>query len=182
MAFSGAKRKRISGETALYEYAVASLGRKMRTVAELKRLMRARLEPGDSGEAVIDAVIARLKDQKYLNDTRYATAYTQYRQSNEKFGRRRVVTDLKLKGVHSDIIDKVVAGAYEEINEEQLARQFLERKRLKKPASERESARIFRMLLRAGFASGTIFKILKQWNVDDEVLSALESEAEDASA
>jgi regulatory protein len=182
MAFSGAKRKRICGETALYEYAVASLGRKMRTVAELKRLMRARLEPGDSGEAVIDAVIARLKDQKYLNDTRYATAYTQYRQSNEKFGRRRVVTDLKLKGVHSDIIDNVVAGAYEEINEEQLARQFLERKRLKKPASERESARIFRTLLRAGFASGTIFKILKQWKVDDEVLSALESEAENTNA
>jgi regulatory protein len=160
MAFSGAKRKRLSDEAALYDYAVTSLGRRMRTVAELKRLMRARVEPGEPGAAIIEAVIARLKEQKYLNDSRYAAAYSQYRQTNEKFGRRRVITDLKVKGVHADVIETAVAAAYEEVNEEQLARQFLDRKRLKKPANERESARVFRMLVRAGFASGTIFKIL----------------------
>lgn len=178
MAFSGARRKRVFDEAALYEFAVASLGRKMRTVAELKRLMRARVEPGESSEAAIEAVVSRLKDHKYLNDTRYAVAYSQYRQSNEKFGRRRVITDLKMKGVHPDVIEKAVTSAYEQVNEEQLARQFLHRKRLKQPANERESARVFRMLVRAGFAPGTIFKILKQWNVDDEVLTALESEAD----
>lgn len=178
MAFSGAKRKRLSDEAALYDYAVASLGRKMRTVAELKRLMRARVEPGESGATIIEAVVARLKEQKYLNDSRYAATYSQYRQSNEKFGKRRVITDLKTKGVHADVIESAVAAAYEEVNEEQLARQFLNRKRLKKPVNERESARIFRMLVRAGFASGTIFKILKQWNVDDEVITLLESEQE----
>src|SRR6185437_3076238 len=151
---------------------------KMRTVAELKRLMRARVEPGESGATIIEAVVARLKEQKYLNDSRYAATYSQYRQSNEKFGKRRVITDLKTKGVHADIIESVVAAAYEEVNEEQLARQFLDRKRLKKPANERESARVFRMLVRAGFSSGTIFKILKQWNLDDEVLTVLESEQE----
>lgn len=182
MAFSGAKRKRLSDEATLYDYAVASLGRRMRTVAELKRLMRARVEPGESGTAIIEAVIARLKEQKYLNDSRYATAYSQYRQANEKFGKRRVITDLKIKGVHADVIESAVAAAYEEVNEEQLARQFLNRKRLKKPTNERESARVFRMLVRAGFASATIFKILKQWNVEDEVLSALESEADNSNA
>jgi regulatory protein len=123
-----------------------------------------------------------LKEQKYLNDSRYATAYSQYRQANEKFGKRRVITDLKIKGVHADVIESAVAAAYEEVNEEQLARQFLNRKRLKKPTNERESARVFRMLVRAGFASATIFKILKQWNVEDEVLSALESEADNSNA
>lgn len=178
MAFSGAKRKRLSDEAALYDYAVTSLGRRMRTVAELKRLMRTRVEPGEPGAAIIEAVIARLKEQKYLNDSRYAAAYSLYRQTNEKFGRRRVITDLKVKGVHADVIETAVAAAYEEVNEEQLARQFLDRKRLKKPANGRESARVFRMLVRAGFASGTIFKILKQWNVDDEVITVLESEQE----
>lgn len=182
MAFSGAKRKRLSDEAALYDYAVVSLGRKMRTVAELKRLMRARVEPGESGATIIEAVVARLKEQKYLNDSRYAATYSQYRQSNEKFGKRRVISDLKTKGVHADIIESVVTAAYEEVNEEQLARQFLDRKRLKKPANERESARVFRMLVRAGFTSGTIFKILKHWDVDDEVLTALESEADNSNA
>lgn len=172
------KQTRKISDVELYDYAVAALARKMRTVAELKRLLRARAEPGDDGALAIEAVITKLKDQKYLNDSRYAAAYSQYRQTNEKFGRRRVVTDLKAKGVHSELIDQAVTSAYAGVNEETLARQFLERKRLKQPENQRESARIFRILVRAGFSSTTIFKILKRWNVDDEVLSALESESD----
>jgi 5'-3' exonuclease len=33
--------------------------------------------------------------------------------------------------------------------------------------------------MRAGFGSKTIFKILKKWDVDDEVLEALESESQE---
>ena len=32
-----------------------------------------------------------------------------------------------------------------------------------------------RLLVRAGFSTGVIFKILKDWQVDDDTLSALES-------
>jgi regulatory protein len=176
MPFPRAKRKLAADEPALYEYAIASLGRRMRTVAELKRLLRMRVEPGENGDSKIDAVISRLKEQKYLNDSKYATTYAQYRQTNEKFGKRRVVSDLKAKGVHPDVIQASVTLAYEEVQEEQLARQFLARKRLKKPGTEKESARLFRMLMRAGFSSAVIFKVLKRWEVADEVLSALEGE------
>ena len=34
------------------------------------------------------------------------------------------------------------------------------------------------MLVRAGFRPGTIIKILKNWNVEDELLSALQEESE----
>jgi regulatory protein len=178
MPFLGARPKRKLDDVELYEYAVASLARKMRTVAELKRLLRARAHPDEDGAMAVEVVIAKLKEQKYLNDSRYAAAYSQYRQTNEKFGRRRVILDLKAKGVHNDVIDQAVNKAYEEVNEEKLARQFLDRKRLKKPQSQRESARVFRMLLRAGFSSKTIFILLKRWDIDDQVLSALEAEAE----
>ena len=173
-----AKQKRKLSDVELYDYAVGALARKMRTVAELKRLLRARAERNDDGSLAIEAVIAKLKEQKYLNDSRYAAAYSQYRQTNEKFGRRRVITDLKAKGVHSEVIDQAVGSAYEDVDEEKLARQFLERKRLKQPRNQRESARIFRMLVRAGYSPGTIFKLLKRWNVDDEVLAVLESETD----
>ncbi len=182
MPFSSGRAKRKLSDLELYDYAVASLARKMRTVAELKRLLRARAPDDDDGNLAVEAVIAKLKEQKYLNDSRYAAAYSQYRQSNEKFGRRRVIADLKAKGIHGDVIERAVSSAYEDVSEEQLARQFLERKRLQKPQNERESARIFRMLVRAGFATSTIFKILKRWNIDEEVLSALESETEPSSA
>ena len=172
------KQKHKFSDVELYDYAVAALARKMRTVAELKRLLRARAEASDDGSLAVEAVIAKLKEQKYLNDSRYAAAYSQYRQTNEKFGLRRVVTDLKAKGVHSEVIDQAVNSAYAGVNEEKLARQFLERKRLKEPKNQKEFARIFRMLVRAGFSSGTIFKVLKRWNVDDEVLAVLESETQ----
>ncbi|MFZ0795775.1 MAG: regulatory protein RecX, partial [Candidatus Korobacteraceae bacterium] len=164
-------------EESLYEYAVGALGRQMRTVAEIKRLMRNRVAKQDDGVALIEAVVARLKEQRYLNDTSYAESYSRFRKENEKFGRLRVIQDLKIKGVHADIIEKVVPAAYNDVNEEQLAREFLRRKRIAKPDGQKQAARAFRTLVRAGFASRIIFRILKKWDVDEETIAALEEES-----
>jgi regulatory protein len=172
MAFRRARK--IYDEASLYEYAIGALGRRMRTVAEIKRLMRNRVQSQDDGAALIDAVVAKLKAQRYLNDTAYAESYSRFRKENEKFGRLRVVQDLKTKGVHAEIIDGAVAAVYEDVNDEQLAREFLRRRRLAKPADQKQAARIFRTLVRAGFPSRVIFRILKKWDVDEEVLTALE--------
>jgi regulatory protein len=175
------KSKKILDPPALYEYAVGALSRHMRSVAELKRLLRQKNIEGDDREAVIEAVIRKLKDQKYLNDADFAAQYTSYRKSNEKFGKLRVITDLKQKGVHGEVIENAISVAYEDVNEEQLAREHLARKRLKKPATQKESARIYRALARAGFSSRVIFKVLKQWDVDEETLTALSEETEELS-
>ncbi len=172
MAFK--RPKKITDESALYDYAVEALGRRMRSVAELKRLLRRRVEP--DAEPLIEAVVARLKERKYLNDSAYASAYCSYRKENEKFGRRRVITDLKARGVHAEVIEKAVTASYDGVDEEKLAREFLRRKRFVKPADQRQAARIFRTLVRAGFGTRTIIRILKQWDVEDEVITALETE------
>ena len=151
----------------------------MRSVAELKRLLRPRVEAEtEYGQTLVELVIRRLKDQGYLNDARYAAVYSSFRRDNEKFGRRRVITDLKIKGVHGEVIEKAVASVYDEISDEKQARNYMRRKRLIKPENQKQAARIFRQLTRAGFASKTIFKILKRWDVDDETLTALEGEIE----
>jgi regulatory protein len=176
MPFKGTPK--IYDEAMLYEYAIEALGRKMRTVAELKRLMRERVRHQEiAGQLLVEVVIAKLKEQKYLNDTNYAESYSRFRKENEKFGRQRVVQDLKAKGVHGDIIEKTVGAAYQDVNEEHLAREYLQRKRIKKPATQRDAVKVFRTLVRAGFASRVIFRILKLWDVDDETISGLESEA-----
>src|SRR5579862_139530 len=112
MAFSRPKRRQYSEEE-MYEYAVGALARRMRTVAELKRLMRARVEEPESeyGETLIELVIRRLKDQGYLNDSRYAAYYSSMRRDNQKFGRLRVVTELKTRGVHGALIEKAIDDA-----------------------------------------------------------------------
>jgi regulatory protein len=176
MAFGRAPKK-IADEAALYEYAVAALGRRMRSIVELKRLLRNRVQPGESGEALVEAVVSRLKDQRYLNDGQYAAAYSSYRRDNEKFGRRRVISDLKTRGVHPEVIEKAVSSAYADVNEEAQAREFLRRKRLARPSDQIQAGRIFRTLLRAGFGTRAIVAILKKWEVEEEVVSALESES-----
>jgi regulatory protein len=175
MAFS--RPKKVYTEDELYDYALGSLARRMRSVAELKRMLRRRVESEtDLGDTLVELVIRRLKDQGYLNDSRYAAAYSSYRRDNEKFGRMRVISDLKTKGVHGDVIEQAVSSAYDEVHEEKQAREYLSRKRLNKPRDQKEAARIFRNLMRAGFSPKTIFSILKRWDVNEEVLSALESE------
>lgn len=180
MPFRRSRTVKHYDESSLYEYAVGALGRKMRTIAELKRLMRERVRTQADGDHLIESVVERLKQQRYLNDTQYATSYSQFRQENEKFGRIRVVQDLKAKGVHGDIIDKTVTAAYSNINEETLAREFLRKKRAKKPKDQKEAARVFRRLVRAGFSSRIIIKILRAWDVEDDTLTQLEQEREEA--
>jgi regulatory protein len=177
MAFP--RPKKTESEDVLYEYAVGALGRRMRSVAELKRLLRPRVEAEtEYGQTLVELVIRRLKDQGYLNDARYAAAYSSFRRDNEKFGRRRVITDLKTKGVHAEVIEKAIDSVYDEVNDERQARAYMKRKRLVKPKDQKQAARVFRQLMRAGFGAKTIFTILKKWDVDDETLSALEGEAE----
>jgi regulatory protein len=174
MAFT---RRKLDSEIELYEYAVGALARRMRSIAELKRLLRQKVEAEtEVGQTLVELVVRRLKDQGYLNDLKYADAYSAFRRDNEKFGRRRVITELKTKGVHSEIIDKAVASTFSEVDEEKQAREYLRRKRLEKPKNQKQAARIFRQLMRAGFGTKTIFTILKKWDVGEEMLSVLETE------
>ena len=161
-------------ESGLYDYAVKALGRQMRTEVELRRLMSARAEQGERGASAVKAAIARLKEHGYLDDRAFAETYARLRQENEKLGARRVRQDLQHKGIRSELIAETVEARYGATNEEKLAREHLERKRIRKPTNEKETARVMRRLVAAGFSTGTIYKILRQWNVAEESLAALD--------
>jgi len=183
MGFIRAKKKEPLNERELFEYAVAALSRRMRTVRDLRRLMKTRAEEGDAGEQAMDAVIARLKELQYLSDTRFAADYTRLRKENEKYGRRRVQQDLAQKGVQKELIAATLAKAYDEVDEVVLAREYIARKRMKKPAGEtaqKETARAMGKLMRAGFSSTAIYKVLREWDVPVEEVDLEDVPAEDA--
>lgn len=175
-----AKPRTFLAESALYDHAIKALGRRMRTESELRRLLALRAEPGPTGQAAISAVVARLREHGYLNDASYAETYARLRQENQKFGRRRVQQDLSRKGLSTSLIDETLDARYANTSEEALARQFLERKRLRKPANDKETARVMRRLVAAGFSTTVIYKILRQWDVPDESLAALDNLADDS--
>ena len=151
----------------------------MRTEAELRRLMRTRVEPGERGEAVVNTVVARLKEHGYLDDAAFAETYARLRQENEKLGQRSVRQKLAQKGVAAPIVNEAVEARYQGTDEEALARKHLEQKRIRKPENQKETARVMRRLVSAGFSTGVIYRILRQWALPDEALSALENLGED---
>jgi regulatory protein len=162
-------------ESGLYDHAIKALGRTMRTEADLHRLLHQRIEPGPAGEATVVSVLTRLKENGYLNDQAFAETYARLRLENEKLGQRNVRQKLQQKGVATQTIDETLEARYATIDEETLARQHLERKRIHKPTNEKETARVMRRLVAAGFSTGIIYKILRQWDIPDEALAALDN-------
>jgi regulatory protein len=183
MAFARPKKREPVGEAGLFDYAVGVLARKMRTVRDLRRLMKNRAEEGEAGERAMDAVVVRLKELKYLSDTRFAADYTRLRKENEKHGRRRVQQDLAQRGVDKDLVAATLAKAYDEIDEVALAREYIARKRVKQPSGEdakKQTARVMGRLMRAGFSASTVFKVLREWNLPEEAMSGFEEGGADS--
>jgi regulatory protein len=169
MAFARPKKREPLSEEALFDYAVGALARKMRTVRDLKKLMRTRAEEGEAGELAMERIVVRLKELKYLSDTRFAADYARLRKENEKFGRRRVQQGLVQKGVHKDLVTTTLEKEYGDTDEVALAREYVARKRIKKPEgadAKKQAARVMGRLMRAGFSAGTIFKVLRAWDVE----------------
>jgi regulatory protein len=166
MPFRSRNRPEPLDEAALYQYAVGALARQMRTVAELKRLMSRRVEQGEVGETKMAAVVARLADQHYLDDRAFASTYTRLRQENQSFGKRRVQQELTRKGVQAELVASTLDTAYAGVSEDELVRRYVARKRISKPQDEKETARLVRRLVGAGFSFAIISTLLKSWELD----------------
>jgi regulatory protein len=149
--------------TELLEYAVKSLGSKMKSERDLRQRMKDRVTPDEEGRAAIEAVVIKLKNLGYLSDERFAADYTRLRQENDKLGRRRVQQGLMQKGIAAPVASEALGKQYDEVDEVALARQYIDRKRLKQPADQKETAKAMRRLLAAGFSSRAIWKVLRDW-------------------
>ena len=168
------RRSKPLAEPELYDHAVKALGRRMRTELELRRILTPKAEPGERGHLAISSVLSRLREHGYLNDAAFAEAYTRLRQENDKLGQRKVRQKLAAKGISSRIAQQAVEARYAGTSEEALAREHLERKRIGKPVDEKEAARVVRRLVSAGFSTSVISKVLRQWDIPDETLAALD--------
>ena len=87
-----------------YLAAMRILNYRFNSEAELRRKLRAKkFEPGE-----IDAVIERLHREKWLDDSRFAGAFTRAR-ANRKIGRRRIARELQAAGVSGEVAARAVA-------------------------------------------------------------------------
>ncbi len=167
----GSKTVRKLAAEELFEYAVQALGRRAFSTEELRTKLRTRA----AAAADIDAAIARLKDIGYLDDQRFAESFAANRADNDGFGRMRVLSDLRGRRVSAKLAETAVAQVFEDRTESEQIEAFIDRRMpsLREGAKiedERELARAWRRLRRAGFSSGAALAALKRAAAKPELI------------
>ena len=129
--------------------AVKLLTAKSRSVAEL----RERLAERCSSKAIVETVIARLREYGYLDDERYALGYASSKVRQQPIGRRRLELSLAKRKVDRAVADEALDQVFAETPEEELLdRALAKRIRLRgRPKTREDAKKLFDHLLRQGF-------------------------------
>ena len=132
-----------------FQRAVKLLAAKPRSIAEL----RERLSERCSSKAVIETVIARLREYGYLDDERYALGYASSKVRQQPVGRRRLEQSLARKKVERSVANEALNQVFAETPEEELIDKAVEKRvRLRgRPKTRAEAKSLFDHLLRQGF-------------------------------
>jgi regulatory protein len=123
------------------------------------RLIRRKLAPDD-----INVAIDRLKADGTLDDRRVARALARMESGIRHRGRARVIQKIRQAGIGADVAEDAVKDIFEDIDEDELLANALDRRLRGKAAGdldERGRARIVRALVAQGFSLERILKRLK---------------------
>jgi regulatory protein len=152
-------------------YAAQALSARALTISELReKLKRRAAEPAD-----VDEVIARLKENGYLNDQRFAASYASWRRDDGGFGKTRVMRDLMARRVAPAVARAASEAAFEGADEVAMIERFLERKYRGKDLGallkeEKHLASAYRKLRMSGFSTANSIKVLKRYATQAELL------------
>ena len=159
----------------LFDYALRLLAGRAMTQGEL----RVRLARRAANAADVAPALARLKEYGMLDDRRFAEAFTRLRLEDERYGRFRVLRDLKARRVAPALAEQAVGAAYRGVDEDRLVEEYLAKKLRRARPKELTPSRLaslYRSLLRAGFGAGAIRRALGKLSVPAEGVE----ESEDA--
>lgn len=130
--------------------AVKLLAAKPRSIEELRERL---LEKSWTDDAVVSAVIEKLKEYGYLDDAQYArdVAVSKLRQKPQ--GRRRLKQAMSQKKLDREMVEAAMDEAFEKIPETEMIDAAIEKRlRLKgRPETREEKKKFYDYLLRRGF-------------------------------
>ena len=130
--------------------AVKLLAAKPRSVGELRERL---LEKPWTNEAIVDGVIEKLKEYKYLDDEQFARDLAVSKLRQKPQGKRRLQQAMSQKKLERETVEHAVASAFEKLPENELIDAAIEKRlRLKgKPETREDTKKFFDHLLRLGF-------------------------------
>lgn len=164
----------------LWEYALSTLSRRSLSTTELRqRLARRAANSGD-----IPGILDRLRNARYLDDSRFAESFAQSRLDSQGYGRQRVVRDLQARRVAAPLAEQVVNTIYSGADEAVLIEEYLARKFRNRPLpallrDPLQLASAYRKLRYAGFSSAQCIRALKRYSAQADELESCE-DGEDA--
>lgn len=169
------KPKRLDAE-ALWNYALNSLARRAQSQAELRRKLFSRAASPED----VAAVLAKLSEYSLADDAKFSETFAAARMEGQKFGRQRVMRELRAKQVPERVAAEAVERTYAETSEPDLIAQYLSRKYRNTELREflrdpKNFTSAYRRLRMAGFQSGPSIDALKRhtsapedWTEPDE--------------
>jgi len=159
------KPRQLETESELYDAALRALMRRPHSVQEMKKLLERRCNE----KLMVQLVMARLRENGQIDDSRYAKQFAQQRTANRKQGKFRVARDLRARGVPDSLIASALDAAALETDEAATIRQRIERKlRLTRgEIDDRKIASLYRSLLRLGFSADLIRRELRAATRED---------------
>ena len=134
------------------EQALAALmrlcARSEKSSGDALRLMRT----WEVAEGARQSVLQKLIDQRFIDDRRYAEAYTREKSSLAGWGKRKIALQLKQKGVSRDIVDEVLASLNTDEQSERLADKLRRKMRSTKASNQYElRGKLLRYALSLGY-------------------------------
>ena len=147
------------GSNPAYIDALRMLARRELSEAQVRQRL-ARKEHDDND---IDEAIARLKEERAIDDNRVAEAIARSETSIRKRGRMRVKQKIQSAGIASATAKQAIDGVFEAIDSDQLLESALA-KRLKHGKTiedDREFNRLYRYLVGQGFESDRVITLLR---------------------
>ena len=125
--------------------------------------VRTRLERREFASGEIDAAIARLQDERALDDRRTALACARTEAHVKRHGRQRALRTVEALGIDRELARAAVGEVFGDLDEDALIVQALDR-RLRNGAAIEEAAvarRVHRYLLAQGFDAGRVHAAIR---------------------
>ena len=130
-----------------------------RSVEELKEILGTKgFSDTEIGTAVHDLIASGL-----LDDRAFTRSWINYRLARP-FGFRRIIQELKAKGIDQEIIDQAVAEIEDGYSPEKVALELAQRRWQRLPDIDpiKKKRRVLDFLLRRGFDADVAMKVLKK--------------------
>ena len=150
-------------EDYLYEKAKQRAFHLLAVRARSEKELRTKLKERGYDESVVEDVIARLRELRYLDDESFAREWARNLAVNRLWGNIRIEASLRDKGIPRGLIELVIRQAREELSEQKALRALLKKKERGRSLKmdDKDKRRLARTLMGKGFPLDLIINILR---------------------